>query len=148
MKEVIENKRARFDYEFLEKFEAGIVLTGQEVKAIKLGRMNLTGSYVLIRNNEVFLINAHISPYQAGNTPENYEPTRARKLLLKKDEIRYLAGKSKERGLTLTPTRVYSKKEKIKLEFAVSRGKKKADKKESIKKRETEREMRSFLKRG
>jgi SsrA-binding protein len=148
MKEETKNKRAYFDYDFLEKFEAGIILTGQEVKSIKLGRMNLSGSYVIIRNNEAYLINAQIPPYQPQNTPKNYEPTRARKLLLKKDEIRYLIGKSQERGLTLTPLRVYSKKEKIKLEFAVSRGRKKADKKEVIKKRETDRELKAYLKRG
>jgi SsrA-binding protein len=124
MKEETKNKRAYFDYDFLEKFEAGIILTGQEVKSIKLGRMNLSGSYVIIRNNEAYLINAQIPPYQPQNTPKNYEPTRARKLLLKKDEIRYLIGKSQERGLTLTPLRVYSKK------------------------RQTDRELKAYLKRG
>lgn len=144
--EAIKNKKAYFDYEFLEKYEAGIVLTGQEVKSIKLGRINLTGSYVIIRNNEAYLINAHISPYQPQNTSETYNPTRTRKLLLNKSEIQYLIGKSQIRGLTLIPMRVYTKKEKIKLEFAVARGKKKANKKELLKKRESEKDIKRELK--
>ncbi|MFH1780711.1 MAG: SsrA-binding protein SmpB, partial [Candidatus Nealsonbacteria bacterium] len=136
--EAIKNKRAYFDYEFLENFEAGIVLTGQEVKSIKSGKISLTGSYVILRNGEIYLINANIAPYQPKNTSKDYIPTRARKLLLKKKEIRYLFGKSQERGLTLIPLRVYSNKGKIKIEFAISRGRKKANKKELIKKRETD----------
>ncbi|MFH1423871.1 MAG: SsrA-binding protein SmpB [Candidatus Nealsonbacteria bacterium] len=139
--EAIKNKRAYFDYEFLEKFEAGMVLYGYEVKAIKSGKMSLAGSYVVLRSGEVYLINANIAPYQPQNTPKDYAPTRARKLLLKKKEIQYLFGKSQERGLTLIPLRVYSNKGKLKIEFAVSKGRKKADKKELIKKRETDKEM-------
>ena len=144
--EAIKNKRAYFDYEFLESFEAGMVLMGQEVKSIKSGKMSLAGSYVVLKGGEVYLMNANIAPYQPQNAPQDYVPTRSRKLLLKKKEIKYLFGKSQEKGLTLIPLRVYSKKGKIKLEFAVSRGRKKADKKELIKKREAEKEMRRALK--
>ena len=144
--EAIKNKRAYFDYEFLESFEAGMVLMGQEVKSIKSGKMSLAGSYVVLKGGEVYLMNANIAPYQPQNAPQDYVPTRSRKLLLKKKEIKYLFGKSQERGLTLIPLRVYSNKGKLKLEFAVSRGRKKADKKELIKKREAEKEMRRALK--
>jgi len=144
--EAIKNKRAYFDYEFLEKFEAGMVLSGHEVKSIKSGKMSLTGSYVVLKNGELYLINANIAPYQLKNIPKDYNPTQARKLLLRKKEIQYLFGKTQERGLTLIPLRVYSKKGKIKLEFAVSRGRKKADKKERIKKREADKEIRRELK--
>ena len=144
--EAIKNKRAYFDYEFLENFEAGMVLAGQEVKSIKSGKMSLAGSYVVLKGGEVYLMNANIAPYQPQNAPQDYVPTRSRKLLLKKKEIQYLFGKTQERGLTLIPLRVYSNKGKIKLEFAVSRGRKKADKKELIRKREAEKEMRRALK--
>ena len=144
--EAIKNKRAYFDYEFLESFEAGMVLMGQEVKSIKSGKMSLAGSYVVLKGGEVYLMNANIAPYQPQNAPQDYFPTRSRKLLLKKKEIKYLFGKSQEKGLTLIPLRVYSNKGKLKLEFAVSRGRKKADKKELIKKREAEKEMRRALK--
>ena len=144
--EAIKNKRAHFDYEFMEKFEAGMVLTGQEVKSTKLGRISLVGSYVILKSGEVFLINANIPPYQPQNTGEDYVPTRARKLLLRKKEIQYLFGKTQERGLTLIPLRVYSNKGKLKVEFAVARGRKKSNKKDLIKKRETDKEMRRELK--
>ena len=144
--EAIKNKRAYFDYEFLEKFEGGVVLSGHEVKSIKSGKMSLAGSYVVLKGGEVYLMNANIAPYQPQNAPQDYVPTRSRKLLLKKKEIKYLFGKSQEKGLTLIPLRVYSNKGKLKLEFAVSRGRKKADKKELIKKREAEKEMRRALK--
>jgi len=140
-----ENKKAYYDYEILEKFEAGVVLSGQEVKSIKSGKISLTGSYVILRGGEVFLINANIAPYQPKNTSQDYNPARARKLLLKKKEIQYLFGQSQERGLTLIPLKVYSNKGKIKIEFAVARGRKKANKKEVIKKRETDRELRREL---
>ncbi len=144
--EAIKNKRAYFDYEFLENFEAGMVLFGNEVQSIKSGKMSLVGSYVVLKNGEVYLLNATIAPYQPQNTPKDYNPTRSRKLLLKKKEIQYLFGKTQERGLTLIPIRVYSNKGKLKLEFALARGKKKADKKETIKKREVGKEIRRELK--
>lgn len=146
MKSLAENKKAYFNYEILEKFEAGMVLIGQEVKSIKLGRINLAGSYVILRNGEAYLINANVPPYQPKNLLTDYDATRPRKLLLKKSEIQYLIGKAREHRLTLMPLRVYAKKGKIKLEFAIGRGKKKADKREVIKKRETEREIERELK--
>ena len=146
MKVLSENKKAYFDYEILEKFEAGIILIGQEVKSIKAGRINLAGSYVVLKDSEFFLINAKIPPYQPKNAPENYDSLRLRKLLLNKKEIDYLIGKVKEKGLTLAPLKVYTKRGKIKLEFGIAKGKKKADKREIIKKRETEREINRELK--
>lgn len=146
MKILSKNKRAYFDYDIIEKFEAGVVLTGQEVKSIKLGRINLTGSYVILKNEEVYLINAHIPPFQPQNAPPDYNPTQPRKLLLNKSEIKYLIGKSQQKGLTLIALRVYTKRDKIKVEFAIARGRRKADKKELLKKRETEKEIKRELK--
>jgi SsrA-binding protein len=146
MRTLAENKKVYFNYEILEKFEAGIVLTGQEVKSIKSGRVNLAGSYVVLRNEEAFLINADIPPYQPKNLMRDYDPVRPRKLLLKKQEIKYLIGKVQEKHLTLLPLRVYTKRDKIKLEFGLARGKKEFNKKELIKKRDTEREIARELK--
>lgn len=140
-----ENKKAYYNYEILEKFEAGLVLIGQEVKSIRSGRINLAGSYVTLRDNEAFLVGCNIPPYQPKNTPSDYKQGRSRKLLLRKFEIKYLTGKTKQKGLTLVPLKVYTKKGKIKLEFGVAKGKKKADKRESIKKREIDRKIRGAL---
>ena len=148
MAEYARNKKVSFDYEILETFEAGINLLGHEVKSIKSGRINLAGSYVVLKNEEVFLIGATIPPYQPKNTPKSYNPERTRKLLLKKAEIRYLIGKTKQKGLTIVPFRVYNIRGKIKIEFALVKIKKKHDKREKIKKREDEREMRRALKKG
>jgi len=147
MRVLAENKKAYFNYQILEKFEAGISLIGQEVKSIKSGRINLAGSYVVLKDSEVFLIGANIPPYQPKNAPPDYNPERSRKLLLKKSEIKYLIGKVRQKGLTLVPLKVYTKRGKIKLEFGVAKGKKKFDKRELIKKREFEREKERFLKR-
>ncbi|MCK4520688.1 SsrA-binding protein SmpB [Candidatus Parcubacteria bacterium] len=133
-----QNKKAYFDYEILETYEAGIVLIGQEVKAIKTGHVSLKGSYVVIKNQEMFLIGANIPPYQPKNAPSNYSPERSRKLLLKKSEIKSLIGKSKQKGLTLMPLKMYTKRGKIKLLFGLAKGKKEYDKREKIKKREFE----------
>jgi len=141
-----ENKKAYFNYEILEKIEAGIALIGQEVKSIKTGRINLAGSYVGLANNELFLIGANVPPYQPKNAPPDYLPERPRKLLLKKQEINYLIGKIKEKGLTLVPLRIYTKKAKIKIEFGIARGKKKADKRDSIKKKALNKEIERELK--
>ena len=141
MADYTKNKRAYFDYEILQKYEAGIELHGYEVKSIKSGRASLRGAFVIIRAEETYLTNANITPYQAANMPKDYDPGRTRKLLLHKKEIKELIGKSAIKGLTLAPLRLYNKKGKIKLEFALVRGKKKYDKRESIKKRDTEREM-------
>jgi len=148
MKTLAKNKRAYFDYEILERFEAGIILIGQEVKSIKAGRISLAGSFVVLRNGEVFLIGANVPAWQPKNAPPDYNPERSRKLLLKKSEIKSLIGKSKQKGLTSIPLRVYTKRGKIKLEFAIAKGKKKVDKRETIKKREAERKIRQVLKRG
>lgn len=146
IKILAENKRARFNYQILETFESGIVLTGQEVKSVKAGRVNLAGSFVVLRNEEAFLIGAKIPPWQPKNAPSNYNPERSRKLLLRKLELKSLIGKAKQKGLTLVPTRVYNKRGLIKLEFAVAKGKRRVDKRELIKKREVERSMRKALK--
>jgi len=145
MKTLSINKRATYDYEILEKYEAGISLFGCEVKSIKTGHISLKGSYVVIKNNEVYLLNAFIPPYQVKNTPSDYDPRRSRKLLLHKSEIKSLIGKIKQKGLTLVPIKLYTKRGKIKLEFALAKGKKKVDKRDKIKKREMERKMRRVL---
>ena len=146
MKILAENRKARFDYEILEKFEAGMVLIGQEVKSIKSGRISIKGSYVVLKGEEPYLIGANVPPYQPKNAPPDYEPERSRKLLLTKSEIKHLIGKTKEKGLTLVPLRVYTKRGKVKLEFGMGKGRKKADKRELIKKREAERELERELK--
>ena len=148
MKLLAENKKAYFNYQILEKFEEGVVLIGQEVKSVKTRGVNLAGSYIIVRNEEIYWIGVKIPAYQPKNAPPDYDPERSRKLLLKKSEIKYLIGKSKQKNLTLIPLRVYIKYRKIKVEFGIARGKKKTDKRELIKKRETEREIERTLKRG
>lgn len=144
---IAENKKALFNYEILEKFEAGLVLAGQEVKSVKNRQINLKGAYVSIRNSEAYLINAHISPYKKAGILKDYNPTRPRKLLLNKKELKHLIGKSEEKGLTIIPLRVYTKgRGKIKIEIGIGRGKKKYEKKELIKKRDVEREIREKMK--
>ena len=143
-----DNRKARFNYEILEKFQAGLVLNGTEVKSIKSGRIQLAGSYVVARGEELFLVGATIPPYQPNNAPRDYNPERSKKLLLNKKEITYLLGKVKERGLTLVPLRVYSMKAKIKLEFGLGKGKREFDKREKIKKRDAGRDMERALKQG
>lgn len=145
MKIFAENRKAYFNYTILEKFEAGMVLIGTEVKSIKSGRIDLAGSYIVFKDEELFLIGTKIPPYQPKNAPENYNIERPRKLLLNKKEINYLIGKAQERGLVLVPLKVYANNAKIKCEFAVGKGKKKYDKREAIKKRETDREIRSRM---
>lgn len=145
MKTLSDNKKARFDYEILEKFEAGIILNGQEVKSIRKGNISLKGSYVIIRGGEPYLVGANIPPYQPKNASPDYDPERSRKLLLNKKEIDHLVGKVEERGLTLVPLKVYTKYARIKLEFGIGKGKKKSDKRETIKKRDTEREIKREL---
>lgn len=140
------NKRARLDYEILETFEAGMVLLGQEVKSIKAGRMSLRGAYVTMRGDEAYLTNASIPPYQMKNTPPDYDALRPRKLLLRKEELTFFIGKTKTKGLTLVPLRVYTTKSGlVKLEFGVGRGKKKADKREVLKRKEAKRGMERAL---
>ena len=129
------NKRAYFDYNILEAYEAGIELKGFEVKSIKTGRINLAGAYAIIRDNQAWLINADIPPYQPKNAPEDYDSKRTRRLLLKKSEIKNLIGRVAEKGLTLMPLRVYTKNRKIKIEIGLGKSRKKKDKRELIKKR-------------
>lgn len=140
--EIARNKRAYFDYDIQEKVEAGIELKGFEVKSVKAGRINLAGSYVIIRGEEAYLINADIPPYQPKNAPLTYDPHRNRKLLLNASEIRYLLGKAQEIGLTLVPLRVYLKRNLIKLEIGLGRSRKAKDKRDLLKKRSDLREIR------
>lgn len=148
MSTLSKNRKAYHDYEILEEFEAGLVLNGQEVKAIKEGKISLKGAYIVIREEEAFLIGVNIPPYQPKNAPEDYDPKRSRKLLLTKKQIKYLMGKSNERGLTLVPLKVYTKKGLIKIKFGVCRGKKKYDKRKKIKDREVDRNLRRRMKRN
>jgi len=140
-KDLVTNKKAYFDYEILEKFEAGIALLGMEVKSLKMGKVSLVGAYVVIKQHEAFLLNATISPYQPQNTSSDYEPQRTRKLLLKTKEINYLSNKTKQQGLTLIPLKVYNKNGLIKIEIALVKGKKKFDKREALKKKEVKRKI-------
>lgn len=142
MSNLAENRQARFDYEILEKFSAGIVLAGQEVKSAKKGSLNLKGAFVTFHGGSAYLTNAHISKYAyAGELPE-YDPTRSRRLLLKKQEIRYLREKSLEKGLTIIPLSVYTKNHLIKVDIALGRGKHLYDKRAAIKKKDVERDIR------
>lgn len=138
-----ENKRAYFDYEILEKFEAGIELKGAEAKSITSGKVNISGAYCVLKNGEIFIINMDIPPYQQKNTPSSYDPKRDRRLLLKKSEIKYLEGKPK--SLTIIPIKLYNKKSKIKVEIALAKARKKKDKRELIKKREDLKEIKKFI---
>lgn len=137
----IQNRKAYFNYEIAEKIEAGIELLGFEVKSIKNGRGSLDGSYVSMTDKEAFLVGANISPYQPKNTPTNYDPKRPRRLLLTKKEIARLTGLQKERGLTIVPISMYSKSSLVKVGIGIARGKKKYDKREAIKKRDTQRDI-------
>ena len=137
-----DNRQARFNYEFMEKYETGIELLGMEVKSVRGGQMSLEGAFVIVRGGEAFLINANVPPYQPKNAEKDYNSLRNRKLLLTKKEITELAGSEKNKSLTIVPISVYNKGRKIKVEIALVKGKKKFDKRETIKKRETDREVR------
>jgi SsrA-binding protein len=139
-----DNRQAGHHYFLLERFEAGMVLTGTEVKAAKSGKMQLKESYAAIENNEAWLHNAHISEYSHGNRA-NHEPIRVRKLLLHRNEIEKLLGKTREKGLSLVPTKVYLKKGRIKCELALARGKKLHDKREAERARTAETEARDAI---
>ncbi len=137
-----------FNYEITDTLEAGIELFGYEVKSIKAGTGSLEGSYILVRGKEAFLIGAGISPYQTNNTPKEYDPLRNRKLILHKEEIEKLEVLGeKGKGLTVVPICIYNSGNRIKVEVGIAKGKKKFDKRETIKKRETDREIRRELKR-
>ena len=142
----IRNKKAKFDYEIKDTLEAGVVLFGHEVKAIRNGKGKLEGAHVIIRGNEAFLVNSHVSPYQEKNTSPDYDPNRPRKLLLSQKELTKLEEDSEHAGLTIVPISWYNKNGKIKLEIAVARGKKKTDKRETIKERDSKRAIDRLLK--
>ncbi|MBI1957041.1 MAG: SsrA-binding protein SmpB [Candidatus Niyogibacteria bacterium] len=146
MTALIENKKAYFDYDILESFEAGLELVGSEVKSLRAKRGSLAGSRVIARGNEVYIVGMDIPPYQPKNTSASYDSQRTRKLLLSKKEISRLAGKGEERGLTIIPIRVYTKGRFIKIEIALARGKKTFEKREKIRTRDIEREVGRTLK--
>lgn len=143
---LIENKKARFEYEILETHEAGAELFGFEVKAIRAGMGNLEGARVVVRGGEAFLVGATVSPYQQKNTPGSYEPGRSRRLLLTKKELEGLLATESQRGLTLVPIKWYSKNRRIKLEVGVGKRKKKYDKRATLKERDTKRHIDRTLK--
>lgn len=146
MADLIKNRKVYFDFEITKEFEAGIQLHGFEVKSIRKKQGSLEGSYVIIRGGEAFLISAYIPPFQPANTPENYDPERVRKLLLNKDEIAELVGLEKQKGLTIVPISMYNKGRNIKVKIGIARGKKKYDKREDIKKKDTKRDIERTLK--
>lgn len=141
-----ENRKARFEFEILEAFEAGLELLGFEVKAVKSRKMSLEGSYVFPRRGEFYLVGATVAPYQPKNTPKDYDQARERRLLLHKKEINYLIGKASMRGLTILPLRVYTKGAIIKLEIAIARRLKKHDQRAKIKEKEDKRKIERVIK--
>ena len=146
MEIVSTNKKARFNYEIIEKIEAGIALKGTEVKSIRNRNVSIGESYAQIKDDEVFLHNLHISPYEQGNR-ENHDPIRVRKLLLHKREIKKLVARTQQKGLSLVPLSIYLRKGKIKVELGIGPGKRLVDKRESIKKKTIEREIERIVKR-
>ncbi len=146
MSTVAFNKRAKFDYDLLESFEGGLVLTGPEVKSIKAGHVQFKGAFLDIKRGELWLKNAHVSPYAPAGPQEKYVPDRDRKVLVHKRELKRLVGKRKTERLTLIPVRLYVTHNIIKLEFAIAKGKKLYEKRHSIKKREVDRTIRSAMK--
>jgi len=144
-KNVTVNRKARYEYEIMQVYEAGIVLQGTEVKSLRQGKANLVDSYGLLKDNELWLMGAHISEYTQGNI-NNHDPVRTRKLLMNRSEIRKLIGKVKEKGLTLVPLRIYFKKGRVKIEIALAKGKKVHDKRETIAKRDFNRDQERKIK--
>lgn len=145
-KVVTDNRQARYLYEILETYEAGIELTGTEVKSIRAGKVNLQDGYALIRDGQAWLLNAHISPYNASGQYFNHEPRRTRRLLLHREEIRKLIGKVEQQGLTLIPLKMYLKRGWVKITIALAKGKKIHDKREDIKRRQDQRDMQRAMK--
>lgn len=146
-KTIAANRKASHDYELLERFEAGIALTGTEIKSIREGRVNLREAYVRLQNGEALLLNCHIAQYQAGSY-QNHEPTRPRKLLLHKGEIRKLAQATEQKGLTIVPTRMYFHRGRVKVEIAVARGRKSYDKRAAIADRDVQRQIARAVRRS
>lgn len=145
IKIICKNRKARFNYQIEDTFEAGIALVGSEVKSLRRGRANLTDAYAKIDKGEVFLVAAHISPYEQANR-ENHEPLRQRKLLMHKREIKKLVGKVAERGFSLIPLKLYFKNGKVKVQVALAKGKRAYDKREAIRKKDQRREMERLIK--
>ena len=145
MKKIV-NKKAGFNYEILDKYTAGIELIGIEVKSIKTHNVSFEGSFVIIKNNELFLKKLHISPYQENNTPDSYDTDRLRKLLLTRKEILEIQKKLNQKGLTVVPISMYNKDSKIKLEIAIVRGKKLHDKRNDLKEKDSKRDIQRTLK--
>jgi len=141
MPTLIQNKKVNLNYEILERFDAGVELFGYEVKSLRNKHGSMEGAHITVRGNEAFLINADIPPYQPANAPKNYDSHRNRRLLLTKKELSELAGKEKQKGLTIVPIALYTKGRNIKLSLGVARGKKKYDKRETIKKKDTQRDI-------
>jgi SsrA-binding protein len=140
------NKRANFDYLLLGEYEAGLVLSGQEVKSVRSGQVSLKESFVTLKGTELYLTNAYVAPYKQAGLKQVNDPTRPRKLLLKKSEIRQLIGKVRTEGLTLVPLKIYTKRRLLKLSFAVGKGKKKFDKRQDLAKKEAKRNIDRALK--
>lgn len=139
------NKRATFDYELLEKLEAGLELLGTEVKTVKAGNMSLKGAFITIHEEEAWLTNAVIPAWQPKNAPADYDPNRSRKLLLRSDELKHLVGSKQSKGLTIVPIRAYIKRGRVKLEIALARGKRKYEKKEKKKEADIKRDVERLL---
>lgn len=147
IKMVSDNRQARYLYEIMETYEAGVELKGTEVKSIRAGRVNLRDGYALIRNGEAWLLNVHVSPYQASGQYFNHDPSRTRKLLLHRKEINKLIGKVEQKGLTLLPLKIYFKSGLVKVVIGLGKGKKVHDKRETVKRRQDQREMARAMKR-
>ncbi len=139
------NSKALFDYEIIERFTAGLELLGLEVKSIKDGKMNLRGAFIAIRGNEAYIVGAEIPAYQPKNAPQDYDTTRPRRLLITKDEVEKLKSVEQTKGLTIVPISVYNKGRFLKLDIGIARGKKKFDKRQTIKKRDVERDLKRTL---
>jgi len=148
MSEVAFNKRAKFDYDLLESFEGGLVLTGAEVKSIKAGHVQFKGAFLDIRRGELWLKNMFVSPYGPAGVQETYVPDRDRKVLVHKRQLKRLQEKKKTEGLTLIPVSLYVKHDILKLEFAIAKGKKQFEKRETIKRRDVDRQLRTIMKTG
>lgn len=146
MSALVSHKKARFDYEILDTASAGIELSGFEVKALRGGHGSLEGSHIIIRGGEAYVVGMNIPPYQPANTPKEYDPMRTRRLLLTKKELAELEKEGEKKGLTIVPLSVYNNKRRLKMEIALVRGKKQFDKRETIKKRDTDREIRREFK--
>lgn len=142
------NKKGKYDYEILDRFEAGLMLLGHEVKSIRAGHLSLKGAFATLHDGVILLHNMHVSPYQFARIPVSYNPTRSRPLLLKKAEVGKIAGQIRSKGLTLVPLSLYTKGKRIKVELGLGRGKKQFEKRAIIAKRTIDREIRTHLKRG